>query len=29
VGGYALYLGTFQADNAEVSFEDFNLWSAQ
>ena len=28
VGGYALYLGTYQADNAEVSFEDFNLWSA-
>ncbi len=27
LGGFALYLGTFQEDNAEVSFEDFNLWS--
>jgi hypothetical protein len=27
IGGFALYLGTFQEVNAEVSFDDFSLWS--
>jgi len=27
VGEFALYLGTFQTDLAEASYEDFNLWS--
>lgn len=27
IGGFALYLGTFQDENAEVGFEDFSLWS--
>jgi hypothetical protein len=27
VGGFALYLGTFQPDLAEAAYEDFNIWS--